>query len=153
MVELDPQVEQQLADMSDHDWRSLSARVRPPTSNQQLETEAAKIISDPDQLKSFMAIANPKAFANEIGDIDPDKVKGHLTAFYGANEPRPQRNWGQASGPPGPPSQPGDQARAALKRRHNVGADNGEPGSSSQIPRGRGAREELAKRYPKGGRR
>jgi hypothetical protein len=32
IVELDPEVEQQLADMSDEDYRALIARVRPPSS-------------------------------------------------------------------------------------------------------------------------
>lgn len=32
MVELDPTVEQQLADMSDEDWHALSVRVRPASS-------------------------------------------------------------------------------------------------------------------------
>ena len=30
MAELDPTVEQQLADMSDEDWHALTVRVRPP---------------------------------------------------------------------------------------------------------------------------
>lgn len=32
MAELDPAVEQQLADMSDEDFRALTARVRPPVA-------------------------------------------------------------------------------------------------------------------------
>jgi hypothetical protein len=32
LVELPPEVEQQLADMSDEDYRALVARVRPPNS-------------------------------------------------------------------------------------------------------------------------
>jgi hypothetical protein len=35
IVELDPEVEQQLADMSDEDYRALIARVRPPSSTTQ----------------------------------------------------------------------------------------------------------------------
>lgn len=41
MAELTPEVEQQLADMSDEDYRALHARVRPPGSKGTLAAGAA----------------------------------------------------------------------------------------------------------------
>lgn len=160
MAELDPAVEQQLADLSDDDWRSLSARVRPPTSSEQLKRIAAKHIPE-DQLPTFMAIANVKAFADEHGNIDEAKVQHHAARLFGAVEPPQQgtqSNYGQSTGQT-PGRQPGDQARSALRARHGVKSNNDQPGAGagiqpaagSQIPRGRNARAELARRYPKGG--
>jgi hypothetical protein len=80
--QLHPAVEEQLAGLSDEDWRSLSARVRPPTSSEQLKSIAAKHIPE-DQLKTFMAIANVKAFADENGNIDEAKVQ-HASTLFGA---------------------------------------------------------------------
>jgi hypothetical protein len=122
MAELDPAVEQQLADMSDQDWRSLSARVRPPTSSQQLREMAGKVL-DADQLETFMAVANPKAFAGENGDVDEATLTGHLTRLFGAGESQQQgtqANWGQHSATGGPGKQLGDDGRAALAKRHGV---------------------------------
>ena len=151
MAELDPAVEKQLADLDDADWRALTARVRPPTSSQQLRDIAGKVL-DGTALDSFVAVADPRKFANDIGDVDEDKVMGHLTALFATGQqPQPGPQWGQSSGNP-PGDRPGDGARAALKRRHNVGADADTPtGAGSQITRGRGARAELQKRY--GGRK
>jgi hypothetical protein len=120
--QLDPAVEQQLADLSDQDWRSLSARVRPPTSSEQLKTIAAKHISD-DQLNTLMAIANVKAFADEHGNIDEQKVTNHVNKLFGTQQPQPPRNWGQGSGAGGPAKQPGEDAKSALARRHGVKTD------------------------------
>lgn len=44
MGDLDPAVEQQLADLSDSDWSALQARVRPPSSAAQLRDIAGKIL-------------------------------------------------------------------------------------------------------------
>lgn len=114
-MDLDPQTEQALADMSTEDWAALTARVRPPTSSEQLQSIAAKHIA-PDQLNTFMAIADPKKFASANGDIDEDKVMGHLTAFFG---PQQASNWEQHSGSM-PGVRAGETARAALEKRHGV---------------------------------
>lgn len=42
MSELAPEVEQQLADLDDADWRALTARVRPPSAGQAGLDEAAR---------------------------------------------------------------------------------------------------------------
>ena len=59
MAELDPAFEQQLADLSDDDWRSLTARVRPPTSSEQLREMEGKVLNA-DQLETFMSAVNPR---------------------------------------------------------------------------------------------
>jgi hypothetical protein len=118
-MELDPQTEQTLADMSDEDWSALTARVRPPTSRNQLRDIASKHVPG-DQLESFLAIASPKAFANEIGDIDESKVQHHANRLFGPNEPQQQHQWGQHSSGGAPGKQRGDDVRAALEKRHGV---------------------------------
>jgi hypothetical protein len=145
MADLDPAVEQQLADMSDHDWRALSARVRPPTSTQQLREIAGKVL-DGAALDSFVAVADPKKFAAENGDIDEEKVMGHMTAIFAAGQPQQRRDWGQGSPAGGPPKQPGDDARSELRKRFGVGSTDAEP-SKQGIRHGADARAELAKRY------
>jgi hypothetical protein len=146
MAELDPAVEQQLAELSDDAWRSLSARVRPPTSSDQLKSIAAKHIPE-DQLPTFMAIANVKAFADENGNIDEAKVQHHASTLFGAGAPQQQRQWGQHSSGGGPGKQPGDDARAALEKRHGVKRNTDAPAPGDQIPPRQSAREALAQRH------
>lgn len=143
--QLDPAVEQQLADMSDQDWRSLSARVRPPTSSEQLTNVAAQHLS-PEHLSTFMAIADPKKLADEHGNVDPAKVQQASTLF-GPRKPQQQRQWGQHSGSGGPGKQLGDDGRAALEKRHGVKSSTDAPAAGAQIPAGQEGRAELAKRY------
>lgn len=151
MVELDPAVEQQLSDMSDQDWRALSARVRPPTSTQQLRDIAGKVLGG-DALDSFVAVADPRKFAGENGDVDEEKVMGHMTAIFGAGQQsqQPGRQWGQHSGNP-VGARPGDAARAALKKRHNVGGDADQPAAGGRVSRGEGGRAALQRRHGTGG--
>ncbi|WP_052373775.1 phasin family protein [Nocardia otitidiscaviarum] len=71
-----------------------------------LEALAGQVL-DKDQLKVFMDVVDTSKFVGEDGEIDSDKVMGHLTGLYG--QPRefgaglPQhRNWGQhTTRPPG----------------------------------------------------
>jgi hypothetical protein len=144
MVDLDPAVEQTLAELSDQDWRSLSARVRPPTSTQQLREIAGKVL-DGDALDSFVAVADPKKFAGENGDVDETKVMGALTGLFAGGQQPQHRNWGQGTGQPaGGPR--GESARAALAKRFGVKpADH--PGPGSQAAHGSSGKAELAKRY------
>lgn len=146
-MELDPAFEQQLAELSDDDWRSLSARVRPPTSSEQLKTIAAKHISE-DQLPTFMAIANVKAFADENGNVDEAKVQHHAARLFGAVDPQQQgttTNWGQSTGQPAG-KQRGDDGRAALAKRHGIKAD-GQPGAGAGIQPGENGRAALQRRH------
>lgn len=89
-----------------------------------LEAVAGTVLTDKDQLKSFMSIVDTSKFVGEDGDIDTEAVMGHLTAIYG--QPRefgsalPQhRNWGQHSTRP-PGSSGIEQAHAELAKRHGV---------------------------------
>ncbi|MEU2013101.1 phasin family protein [Nocardia sp. NPDC019302] len=86
-----------------------------------LQAVAGTVLTDKDQLKSFMSIVDTSKFVGEDGDIDDDAVMGHLTAIYG--QPRefgsglPQhRNWGQYGTPP-PMASPGAAGRAEAARR------------------------------------
>jgi hypothetical protein len=69
------------------------------------------------------AIANPKAFTSENGDVDEAKLTSHLTTLFGVSEPQQQRNYGQHSGHPAG-DRAGEAGRAALKRRHGIGTDD-----------------------------
>ncbi len=152
MAELDPAFEQQLADLSDDDWRSLTARVRPPTSSEQLREMAGKVLNA-DQLETFMSAVNPRAFAGENGDVDEARLTGHLTTLFGISDPpqetAPQpHQWGQHSAGGGPSKQRGDDGRAALAKRHNV--TNGTPQFDRGVRPGDDARAALERRYGRG---
>jgi hypothetical protein len=148
-AELDPAFEQQLAELSDDDWRSLSARVRPPTSREQLRDVASKHIPE-GQLDAFLAVVNPKAFANELGDVDEAKVAQHASIIFGVaapeqSPPAPPRQWGQHSAGGGPGKRAGDDGRAALQTRHGV--KNDAPQFDQGIRPGDSARAALEARY------
>lgn len=149
MAELDPAVEQQLADMYDDDWHALSARVRPPSSTAQLKAAAAQVLSG-EQLDAFVAAANVSAFTDENGDVDEEKVAGHLTAIFGGTQENHSgaQNFGQYSGGPRPGSAPGDGGRAEAQRRFG-GTDNTPPATPAS--RGAGGRAEAERRFGKRG--
>jgi hypothetical protein len=154
MAELDPAFEQQLADLSDDDWRSLSARVRPPTSADSLKAIAAKHIPE-DQLQTFMAIANVKAFADASGNVDESKVQQLAGTLFGAREPQQQgtqAKWGQRSAGGAPGKQPGDDGRAALAARHGVKRPD-RPDAAAGIRPGANGRAELERRHGVKGKR
>lgn len=89
-----------------------------------LEAVAGTVLTDKDQLKSFMSIVDTSKFVGEDGDIDTDAVMGHLTAIYGqprefgSGLPR-HRDWGQHSTRP-PGSSGVEQAHAELAKRHGI---------------------------------
>lgn len=145
MAELDPAAEHALAEMTAEDFAALTARVRAPTSSEQLKTAAAKHVPE-GQLDNFMAIANVKAFADEHGNIDEAKVSEHCGRFFGTGTQQPPaaRQWGQHTGPGQPPEKPGAGGRAALEKRHGVSI-----GDAAQSGSGPGAagRAEAARRH------
>lgn len=104
-----------------------------------------------DQADNFVQYARMDAFTDEAGEIDQDKVMGHLTAIsFARRPPRQAPNWGQGSAAGGPPHIPGDGARAALKKRHGVARDEPNmPTADSRIRPGTAARAALAKRHGK----
>jgi hypothetical protein len=117
MPDLEPAVEQKLADMDDADFSALIARVRPPSSAAQLRDIAGKVITG-DQLEAFVSVANLKAFATENGDIDEGKVMGALTGMFGITpESSPHhQDFGQHRPPPPMPG-PGDRGKAEAQKR------------------------------------
>ncbi len=149
MSDLSPEVEQQLASLSEGDWAALTAKVRAPDTAEQLRTHAAKVLSGP-QLDAFVNAANPAAFTDGAGGVDEEKVMGHLTALFavGGQEP-PGRQWGQTSGNP-VGERPGDQGRRALERRHGVKNDATHPGADGQVAPGARGRAAVARRHGRG---
>lgn len=99
---------------------AVKAELGPKYLASELKSIAAGVIRDQDQLKSFMAMVDPTKFVGDDGDIDEDKVMGHLTALYvGRDEPKRPPNWGQYSGTQAP-EKPGSAGRAALEKRHGI---------------------------------
>lgn len=85
----------------EQEWQSKYRTAR-------LEAVAGQILTDKEQLSSFMNIVDTSKFVGNDGDIDTEAVMGHLTAIYGkprefgANLPQ-HVNWGQhGSKPPAP---------------------------------------------------
>jgi hypothetical protein len=111
---------------------------------QQLRDIVGQVIPE-EQADSFVQYVRLDAFTDEDGEIDQDKVMGHLTAIVVARTPPQPPNWGQTSGNP-PPQQPGAAARAQLKKRYGVENDV-TPGYMTGIRPGGSARAALAKRY------
>jgi hypothetical protein len=100
---------------------AADAKWGPKYLTSELKSCAAQVIKDKDDLASFMAFADPSKFVGEDGEIDEEKVMGHLTALYVGRSTRQQApQWGQHSGNQRPPGQAGDAGRAALEKRHGV---------------------------------
>ncbi|MGZ9825282.1 AAA family ATPase [Tsukamurella ocularis] len=74
---------------------AADAEWRPKYQAQQLKAIAAGGGLTGDRLTSFLATANPAAFANEAGDIDEAKVQQHLTAMFGTSSSDQRHDWGQ----------------------------------------------------------
>jgi hypothetical protein len=146
MVDLPPDVEQALRDLPENEWTTLQARLRPPDSAEQLRTAVAQYVPE-SQLDSIMGIVKASAFLDDSGQVDEAKVDEHFGRLFGADEPQPPRNWGQGSRPGGPPSNPGDTARAALAKRHGVAGNNDEPAPGQHIRTGAAGRAAAAKRH------
>lgn len=147
MVDLPADVEQTLRDLPDSEWSALQARVRPPDTAEQVRTAAARHVPA-DMLDSVMGYVDAAKFVDNSGQVDHAKIDEHFGRLFGANDPQQRPHWGQGSGSGGPPA-PGDQARAALEKRHGIKRPD-TPAAGDQIRPGESAREALAKRHPKG---
>lgn len=102
-------------------------------------------ILPPELRDQFTEYARMDAFRDDDGEIDKEKVMGHLTAIHFATQPqtRPsQRSWGPHTGQPAGAGV-GDAARAALEKRHGVK----NPSPSPAVNPGVLARAALPKRY------
>jgi hypothetical protein len=118
----------------------------PDPATQQLIAAASQVLSG-DQLTAFMAVADAKRFAGDDGTIDADKVSGHLRTLFHVDEPQQApRNWGQHSAAGGPVKNPGDDARIALEKRHNV-KPPAQPDAGAGIRPGADGRAALQRRH------
>jgi hypothetical protein len=106
---------------------AADAEWRPRYLASELRSVAAGVIKDQEQLQSFLAMTDASKFATENGEIDHEKVMGHLTALFGGGQGQQQSGngqqrpqWGQHSGGTGTPSTPGEAGKAAAAKRHGV---------------------------------
>jgi hypothetical protein len=147
MVELPADVEQTLRDLPDSEWTALQARVRPPDTAEQVRSAVARHVGQ-DQLDQIMGIVDPTKLLGDDGQVDQRKVQEHFGALFRTQQPEQRRQWGQSSTAGGPPKQPGDDARTALKKRHGVkNEDTTQPGAASRITPGDEARAALQRRH------
>jgi hypothetical protein len=108
---------------------AADAEWRPRLQTAELRSIASEVLKG-DQLNAWLAGMNPAAFANDNGEIDQEKVMGHLTAAFGVGgqDQQQQSNngrqqppaWGQTSGGTGSVTRPGEAGRAAVAKRHGV---------------------------------
>jgi hypothetical protein len=131
--------------MSPEDFAAFTARVRTPSSAEQLKAVAGKIISG-TQLDAWVENVDPSKFVNNDGQIDENRVATMLTALFGAGE-RP--NYGQRSGSaPGDP--PGESGRREARKRFGSETES-RPTSESRVARGAAGRAEAQRRFGKKG--
>lgn len=101
---------------------AADAEWRPKLQSQQLRAIAGSVLKG-DQLNAWLSGMNPAAFASDTGEIDEEKVMGHLTAAFGVGGDRQQppgqqrRDWGQYSGGSQIPSKPGEAGAAEAAKR------------------------------------
>jgi hypothetical protein len=148
MVDLPPEVEQKLSDMTDAEFSALSARVRAPDSVEALRTAAAGALSG-DQLNTFIQHADVSKFVDSGGVIDQAKVDAFLGSVFGAAPAAGGRaNYGQSSGGQAPGLRPGDGGRAAAAARFGLPADPEVAAATAGIRPGARGRAEAARRHP-----
>ncbi len=105
---------------------AADAEWRPKYQASELKSLASQVLKG-EQLTSFMAVTDPAKFAGEDGEIDEEKVMGHLTAIFGGTGQQQgqqsgggqqqQPSWGQHSGGAGAPVRPGQAGKAAAEKR------------------------------------
>lgn len=146
------QLEDYASRMNDEDWTAFTARVRPPSSAEQLKEVASQVLSG-GQLDAWLSGVDPAKFVNGDGEVDEEKVMGKLTALFGVQHDQAggqqRSSWGQHGGQP-PGTSPGAAGRAAAAKRFGLNDDQ----SSSSIGRparpGDAGRAEAARRFGKG---
>lgn len=101
---------------------AADAEWMPKLQTAQLRAIAGEVLKG-DELESWMFGRNPAAFANDQGEVDREKVMGHLTATGGGQNDQQQsngqqRDWGQHSGGAGGSLlKPGANGLAAAEKR------------------------------------
>jgi hypothetical protein len=118
------------------------------TDREQLRGMVGTVLAA-DLRDQFVEYARLDAFRDEAGELDTEKVMGHLTAIHLATQRRQQQsqpNYGQATGHPAA-ANPGDTGRAALHKRHGVTQENGNPQPAQAIQPGKDGRSALERRH------
>ncbi|WP_156671315.1 MULTISPECIES: hypothetical protein [unclassified Mycobacterium] len=110
MVDFSPEVEAQLAALTDGEWSVLTAKLRAPDTTEMLRSAAAQHISGA-QLDAFVAVMDVSKFVGDDGQINTRKVESHLAALYGT--PTAADQWGRG----------GASGRKAAAERHNRNAE------------------------------
>lgn len=124
MVDLPPDIEQKLADMTDGEWAALQARVRAPDTTEQFREIVKSVV--PQHADELMKWADVSKFVGEDGAVDDTRLRSALGVLFGNGQPQ-SFEWGQhGSSPPGPA--PGDNGRAEAQRRAER---NGQPGTAA----------------------
>ncbi|MBZ4558586.1 hypothetical protein GBO17_14235 [Mycobacterium avium subsp. hominissuis] len=142
MGQLDPAIEQQLANLSDAEWSALSARVRAPDGVEGLRAAASQHLSGA-ALDSFVRCADVAAFAADDGRIDAGKVTQYIAALYGTSQTQTgQSEWGRR----------GESGRDAATRRHGQKTDpETEPAAPDHGTPGAAGRAAAEQRHPSTG--
>lgn len=110
---------------------AAESALRPRLHEAQFRAIAGPVLKEKEALNAVMAITDPAKFLGDDGDVDEEKVMGHLTALSavftgGQGQGQPGNGqqppaWGQNSGGAGsPPARPGEAGRAAIAKRHGV---------------------------------
>lgn len=153
MAEVDPVragVSQYLRGLDDDEFDELVMLARQPDVTSQLKRFAAQYIPEEQQLKSFIGVANVKAFEDAGGRFDEAKAAGLLSRMFGP--PRQRREWGQyGSRPTG--AQAGDAGREEARRRaaaRGYVAGGTEIATQSTVPGFAGRAEAQKRRAAKG---
>jgi hypothetical protein len=137
MAEISPEIQAQLAGLSENDWAALTAKVRAPDTSEQLRAEVAKQLGgDTDRAAAFAAVARLDQFTVD-GKIDTAKVVAAVTGVFGSQQQQSPARYGQGSGNVGGP-RPGDGGRAELAKRFGVQHDQspiGQPAAKGQAGR------------------
>lgn len=81
MAELSPEVEQQLANLSEGEWASLTAKVRAPDLAERYRAIAKDVVPEP-VLDHLMSYANVSAFVDSHGNLDERKVRESLAVMF-----------------------------------------------------------------------
>jgi hypothetical protein len=93
-----------------------------------------------EQTDSFVQYTRLDEFTDDAGEIDEEKVMGHLTAIHAARLPQPApRQWGQFSAAGGPSRRPGDAGCAEAARRAGRPIDAETAAALGRIRSGPGA--------------
>lgn len=82
MIEIAPEFEQQLADMSPLEFAVLTARVRAPDLDEQF-IEIAKSVVPEHVIERLIRFVNVSAFVDATGHLDEQRIRKNLQILFG----------------------------------------------------------------------